>query len=340
MSLQQRENNLSDISAAQNIISFVVIGYNEGANLGACIQSIRDMESVPSVEVEIIYVDGGSQDGSISIAEASGVNLVLGGDKRRRAAENRNLGLQAAKGHYVQFLDGDMTLAPDWPQAAIAFLDCNPDVAAVCGKIIEKRTGVWYKAFQLDWGRKEGSIRYCGGAALFRNEIISKVGGFPEDIEYGEEPYLCWRIRNELGKRIHYLDRCMVTHDLALKGFCDYWRRNVRVGRTYEEITFQCMHSSDPLWLRESAMNLVWGGGILLILLGVVFLSGWWRALMVVGLAVPVVRKAIQKTQSGIPVSVAFAYGIHTYFVKIPVGLGQMTWLMDWAVRKGFGRGQ
>lgn len=131
-------------------ISFVVIGFNESPILADCIASCR--RAAPrGLQTEILYADGGSTDGSISIAQQAGADRILGGDKRRRAAENRNLGLHAAQGCYVQFVDGDMLLEPDWPAAAVAALEARPETAIVCGALHERGAGLLSRVLELDW---------------------------------------------------------------------------------------------------------------------------------------------------------------------------------------------
>jgi glycosyltransferase involved in cell wall biosynthesis len=303
-------------------LSFVAIGYNEAGTLDACIASLR--KAAPEgVSVEIIYVDAGSQDNSIEVARQAGADRILGGDKRRRAAENRNLGLHEARGEMVQFVDGDMTLDPEWARVAYDFLKNNPEVGALCGNIDETRSGLISRVLELDWRRCEGTVTHVGGAAMFRREVIEKVGGFPEDMPYGEEPWLCWRIRNELGLRVHQLDRRMVHHDLAFRGFRDYWRRGVRCGETYVEVASRCWHTKDKFWLRETLRNLIWSAVILAAVLLVIFAPTPVRIGIVLLVAAVAGRKALQFRRRGHPLGIALLYGLHAYFIKLPIAWGE-----------------
>jgi len=315
--------------ARDDLISFVVIGYNEGATLGACIESIRNAEPVPGLSFEVIYVDGGSADDSIEKVRRVGVDQILGGEKRRRAAENRNLGAYAAQGKYIQFLDGDMTLASDWPKAAVDLLVERPEVAAVCGNLREAGDGVWLRALEIDWAPREGVIRHCGGAAMFRREPLIHFGGFPEDVKYGEEPLLCWRIRNELEMSIYQLNRTMANHDLGHTGFVDYWRRNVRVGRTYAEIAGRCVRSADRLWYRESIVNAGWAALIVAAAALLVVGPLWLELAILIGVFGIVGRKFFQARRRGYPAEVAAVYAVHTYLCKLPLAWGELRWLLD-----------
>jgi glycosyltransferase involved in cell wall biosynthesis len=308
-------------------VSFVVIGYNESETLEECLNSAKQAK-LDGLTWELLYVDGGSNDSSIDIAREIGVDHLLGGEKRRRAAENRNLGLFAARGRFVQFLDGDMVLSPDWPHAAVEFLESHEDFAAVCGNLNESSHGTLFKALQIDWVPREDTIRHCGGAAMYIRETVQKAGGFPTDVAYGEEPLLCWRLRNNHGKKIYQLNRPMARHNLGFHGIRDYWRRNVRCGQTYAEIASRCWRTSDPLWRKECIRNALWAlttlAAIFLLIIGNMWIKG---GIIIVAIFV-VGRKFVQTKLKGYPLSVSILYAFHTYFSKLSIAWGECRWVM------------
>ena len=306
-------------------ISFVIIGYNEEKHLRACFESIGACDLAGLVH-EVIYVDGGSTDGSVAVAQMAGVDLLLGGEKRRRAAENRNLGFRAAGGTFVQFVDGDMVLDATWPKAALAALTANPAMAAVFGRLEERKRNAFYQALQIDWQYPEGPALFCGGAACFHREALEAAGGFPEDVAYGEEPLLCWRLRNEHGRGIYHLHRRMALHDLAYQGFRDYWRRNVRVGETFAEIATLLRHTEEPLWSAQVRATLQWFAFALLLLILLLILPGLWKAGPVILAAGVVGRKAVQCWRQGRPLAVAVIYALHTYVSKMGAAYGILRW--------------
>lgn len=313
-------------TSSEPVISFVVIGYNEAPTLEACIRSVHEAE-LPGVPYEVIFVDGGSQDDSIGLARQTGVDQVLGGERQRKAAENRNLGMRHARGEYVQFLDGDMAIHPGWPGRALSFLEEHPEAAIVAGRLEEANHNLWFRAMQLDWTPETGVVESCGGGAMHRRAVLDKMGGFPEDVAYGEEPYLCWRIRNELGMQVHQLDELMAYHDLGFSGLRDYWRRCARAGATYAEIAVRCAASNDRLWFAKAFNNVGWAVAILA---GAVLLcvGPWWMRVAVLAAAGAVlVRKSVQTLRKGQPLPVALAYAVHTYFAKLPLAYGQLRWL-------------
>jgi glycosyltransferase involved in cell wall biosynthesis len=307
-------------------LSFVVIGYNEGKMLRACLESIRNTD-LKHIAYEIIYVDGGSNDDSIAIANDFGVDLLLGGDRRRKAAENRNLGAVHSKGRFIQFLDGDMKINRMWTALAYTFINENNNAASVCGYIHETGSGFIKRVLEIDWVHKAGEVDYCGGAALWRRDIFLQAGGFPEDVSYGEEPCLCWKIRNKLRMKIYLLDKQMVTHDLGFSGIGDYLRRNIRCGETYSEIASHFYRSSDRLYFKESISNFLWAG--LIIMSMVLFFTGphWLRLSIIACFVLILTRKSIQIFQRGHELRVSIFYALHIYFSKLPLALGGLLWL-------------
>src|SRR6476660_6372785 len=98
----------------------VVIGRNEGDRLAACLESLRILD------LPLVYVDSGSVDGSAALARSTAhVTAVVELDPARpfSAARARNEGFAALRAarpaiEFVQFLDGDCTLADGWVEVA------------------------------------------------------------------------------------------------------------------------------------------------------------------------------------------------------------------------------
>src|SRR5256885_10422541 len=95
----------------KNNVGIVVIGRNEGARLGTCLQSVRQSTNV------VVYVDSASTDDSVTLARAYKVHVVtLDARIPLNAARARNEGCRflrriAPTTVYVQFVDGDCELA-------------------------------------------------------------------------------------------------------------------------------------------------------------------------------------------------------------------------------------
>lgn len=308
-------------------LSFVVIGYNEGKHIRACLESVRAI-SLPGAPFEIIYVDGGSWDNSLDQARRVNGVRILGGDKRRRAAENRNLGAEHARGRYIQFIDGDMVLDPEWPAVAMAFLDLHPDVAAVSGMLEEVNTSFIFRVLQLDWNPAEGETDICGGAAMYRRDVFERAGRFPEEVSTGEEPLLCWRIRNLTAHKIWYLARRMAKHDLGYRGLKDYWKRCVTNGLAYIEIASRCWNTPDPLWKSNVIRNFAWLATYAALLVAMLIAPTWFRLALIAVMVIVFVRLTIKIWRRGHPLPIACGYAVHCYLAKVPLAWGQLKWLL------------
>ena len=64
-------DNSEQLEPPAPVVSVVVIGRNEGTRLRRCIKSVQEAEH-PANNSELIYVDSGSIDGSVALAEAEG----------------------------------------------------------------------------------------------------------------------------------------------------------------------------------------------------------------------------------------------------------------------------
>ena len=241
-------------------VGVVAIGRNEGERLRRCLASL-DPAARPTV-----YVDSGSTDGSPDLARSLGAEVVaLDLAVPFTAARARNAGFDrllavAPEVEYVQFVDGDCEVDPGWIPAATAALDGRPEVAVVCGRRRERfpAATVYNRLCDLEWDGPPGETDACGGDALMRVSALKAVGGYRPDLIAGEEPELCVRLRANGGKVVR-LPAEMTRHDAAMTRFGQWWRRNVRAGHAFAEVSR--LHATSPfgIWRREARSNWFWG---------------------------------------------------------------------------------
>lgn len=256
-------------------IGIVVIGRNEGERLRRCLRSI----DVPAAQV--IYVDSGSTDDSVSFAASSGVRVVaLDPAVPFTAARARNEGwhvlLASTKPPlHVQFVDGDCAFVPGWLAAADAYLRAHPGVAVVCGRRRERDPGssVYNRLCDAEWNTPVGEAKACGGDAMMRTPSLEQVGGFCGDLIAGEEPELCVRLR-AAGWKVWRLEREMTLHDAAMTRFGQWWARAKRGGYAFAEGAR--LHGKPPErhWVRELRRAWLWGAVLPALIAGVVVVAG------------------------------------------------------------------
>jgi cellulose synthase/poly-beta-1,6-N-acetylglucosamine synthase-like glycosyltransferase len=314
-------------SAERIPIAVVVIGRNEGERLRACLTSVLTM-NYPRELLDVIYVDSSSTDGSVAMAQGMGVRTVLL-DGPTTAARGRNAGWTQTSAPVVLFLDGDTILAADFVSRNLGQF-ADPTIAGVCGNRREMRTGdsIYNALIDLDWNMAPGFIRYFGGDTLVRRDALVRVNGYNPSLIAGEEPDMCRRMRG-LGYRILHVDEAMTLHDIAMYRFGQYWKRSVRTGYAYAQVSSIYAKTADPLWLDSSRANVVraasWiGGPLVAIVLSIAFRS--WIPVSVFALAAVVLwsRTGVRAASRVKSAWVLIVYSIHSHLQQIPVFLGQL----------------
>lgn len=240
-------------------LGVVVIGRNEGERLRRCLQSL-----LPQCE-RIVYVDSGSTDGSPALARSLGAEvLALDMSMPFSAARARNAGYRLLNGlapatQLVQFVDGDCELVPQWLPQATSFLASHPNVAVACGRRRERapHASVYNHLCDLEWDTPIGEAESCGGDFLIRASAFEAVRGFSEDMIAGEEPDLCWRLR-QLGWTVHRLDAEMTIHDAAMTRFSQWWTRSRRSGHATAETLHRRGGWRDTSTRKAVISNVLW----------------------------------------------------------------------------------
>jgi GT2 family glycosyltransferase len=244
-------------------VDAVVIGRNEGARLVACLQSLRGQVR------RLVYVDSGSTDGSVEAATGLGAEVVaLDMSQPFTAARARNAGLAALSDSpptFVQFVDGDCVLQPDWIDTALAAFADHPAAVVVCGRRREMfpEASVFNALADREWDTPVGQAQACGGDALMRFAAVQAVGGYDPALIAGEEPDLCWRLRAR-GGEVWRIAAEMTLHDAAMTRFSQWWRRTVRAGHAFAE--GRAKHGPDH-WGAETRRALIWGAGLPMVVL-------------------------------------------------------------------------
>lgn len=226
----------ASLPKGMNGVGVVVIGRNEGARL------VRCLESVVGGCGCVVYVDSGSSDESVAEAKKRGVEVVeLDMGQPFTAARARNEGYQRmmevdAGIEYVQFVDGDCEMAPQWLSVCHAALAGQDDVAIVCGMLRERHpeASIYNQLFEMEFNQEPGETEWCGGIFMIRGKAFDQVGRFNGAIIAGEEPELCLRLRR-VGLKIMRLDEVMGWHDAAMTRFGQWWKRMKRGGHAYAE---------------------------------------------------------------------------------------------------------
>lgn len=247
------------------LIGTVVIGRNEGERLRACLQSMQSQCN------QLIYVDSASSDNSIQIAKKLKAEIVsLDLSIPFTAARARNAGVQHLietypNIKYVQFIDGDCSIEPNWLKHAAEHLSKNDNVAAVLGHLAEKHPekSIYNLLCKLEWKGKSGELSNFGsfgGISMVNLKAFKKAGRFNSQVIAGED--------SELGVRFglnHYsvvkIDRPMAQHDANMLTFKQWWKRAVRAGHAIGQRAYLNGKTALADCVKERKSTIAWGGG-------------------------------------------------------------------------------
>lgn len=133
--------------------------------------------------------------------------LLLENKKNMGQAFCRNLGLEHSTTEFVHFIDQDDLLDHSFYKYMITISDC---MIANCQIFNEKKTKALYKLIRiliyefykslgkLKWFLYFDNIILSPGQAVFKTEVLRRIGGFPNLINYGSDDYgLMLKLCNE-----------------------------------------------------------------------------------------------------------------------------------------------
>jgi GT2 family glycosyltransferase len=196
------------------LVSVVVCSHNGAATIGETCEHLCRLD-YPSLEV--IVVDDGSTDATASIAGAHGFAVIS--MENQGLAVARNVGLEAARGEYVVYVDDDAWPDPDWLRylvhtfetggyAAVGGPNIPPPDDGPTAECVARAPGGPIHVLLSD----EEAEHIPGCNMAFRASELRAVGGFdPVYRAAGDDVDVCWRL-HESGLRIGFSPAAVVWH--------------------------------------------------------------------------------------------------------------------------------
>jgi glycosyltransferase involved in cell wall biosynthesis len=266
------------------VTGVVVIGRNEGERFSNCINSLEEFRGAK------VYVDSGSTDSSVQLAKKAGYQVVeLDMSRPFTAGRARNEGFTrllelSPNLDYVQFVDGDCIVSDGWLSPAQGYLDESNKAAIVCGrrKEIDPQASIYSQLCDIEWDTPIGTVLSCGGDFMVRVEAFKSVEGFNSSVIAGEEPELCFRLRQKQWL-IERVDLDMTYHDADMHRFSQYWNRAKRSGHAYAQGVAMHGCSVERFQVRETLSIVLWALIVpLVIVIGSLLLGAlaWWGLLV------------------------------------------------------------
>lgn len=195
-------------------VSIIIKALNEEKRIATAIESA--IQAVESIGGEVILADSFSTDQTIKIAKQYPIQIVqLANPNDRCCGIGPQLGYQHAQGEFIYILDGDMQILEHFLAAAVDFMQQNPEVGGVGGKVIEMNTDSL--EFQARTERashhmQAGTVDRLDMGGLYRKTAIKSVNYFSDrNLHSYEELDLAVRLRAQ-GWKLCRIDTDAVRH--------------------------------------------------------------------------------------------------------------------------------
>ena len=237
-------------------VSVVILVAGGPAHLPDCLESLR-AQTYPADEREVVVVDNNSAEDPAPVVERHypGARVIRNASNLGFAAGN-NVGLRAARGKYVAFLNDDTRVDPNW---LTELVDVASRRRAACvasqiltwdGRRIDFTSGTVNfegKGFHADHGRHFGGHSVerplffaCGAAMLVDRDVLLNMGGWDEGtFAYYEDVELGWRFWL-LGEEVWSAPKALVFH--RHHGTSGRWAEAARV-RLYERNSLRMVYT-------------------------------------------------------------------------------------------------
>ena len=166
--------------------------------IGRCLESLAKMPFSRD-RFEVLVVDNGSRDKTLSIAESfqDRLNLRILQKTNVRISALRNLGARAAASDILVFLDADCLVPEGWLDRILELAPA--DGAGVLGAhylLPDDSTWVGRTWHRYQEAPKSGEVSHVpAGDLIMRREDFLRLGGFDESIQTNEDYELCERAR-------------------------------------------------------------------------------------------------------------------------------------------------
>jgi len=236
------------------IVTIGVCIKNGASTIHDTIKSILNQD-FPQEYIEIIFVDDGSKDNSLSIIKTystkMNIRVKIFHHTWKGLGYSRNVVVNNATGKYIVWVDADMILSTNYVRKLVEYMDQNAKVGIVKGKFMLNPEANWLSSLEkysraagkmVDFNLvRKGNPKSLGtGGAIYRVKTIRNIGGFDEKITgHGEDLDAECRIK-AVGWLFSTIDVWFLDRERFRMTWRDIWRNYYNRGYSLHYI--YCKH--------------------------------------------------------------------------------------------------
>lgn len=218
--------------------------------------------SIPK-DAQTVFAPVSVMNEAVSVAHRAGIPVTEQGKGPQTVGRALNAGYRQLKKiapdlRYVQFIDANCALDPDWITAATKFMERRPEVAIIEGRAM-RANGSSILAPTLAQQRLMDApgeiVAVRANTAFVRADAFEAAGGFRGDLLSCEMDDLCVRQRRR-GGHIWRLESNMIIQEKRRIG---WWRRSVLRG--FDNAYAMSLHGGPPerRGVGETVRAVFWG---------------------------------------------------------------------------------
>ena len=207
-------------------VCVIIPNFNGFAYLESCIRALKQQTFS---DFDLLVVDNASTDESRRWLKENKIETIFS-DRNLGFAGGINLGLARARSPYVILLNNDTVVFPDFVERLVSAVKASEEIFAVnpmmrradAPDIIDDAGDgmcLFGWAYQIGVGehrkgfeREREVFSACGGASIYRKEVLDRIGYFDEAFfAYLEDMDVSWRARL-FGYQVRYEPGARVYH--------------------------------------------------------------------------------------------------------------------------------
>lgn len=236
-------------SRTTDLLSIIIVVKND-RGIAATLSAIHDIKS--NVPYEVIVIDSSEPSRLVDIKQAHPWVRweQFPVSNRRTTPEQRNRGLELAKGNVIVFIDANCVPEASWLQAMTMSFDKGETI--VCGPVHDLGQNNL-----VHYAPEHGAGKYVAVCTTInvgvKREVFDRIGGFDESFSFGQDVDLFWRAR-DAGYKIYYDPLVIIGHDWGqpkeqLRRAFDYGKSRAHLYKKHWRTRYMDLLRESHVWI-------------------------------------------------------------------------------------------